>query len=439
MIDLLHKSLSAATLLLIISGVFTVLKADSPVASFDVTRAPFLAKGDGKKDDLRAIQSALDTAGRKGGGIVFLPAGNYLVSGHLRIPAGTTLSGIARAPQLYDPKTPGSTLLAVEGEGQPNGTPFITMEGPNSILDGITVFYPNQKISEKPLAYPWTIRSGEKSNLSLINVLLVNPYQGVDFSTVGSGRHYIRGLYGQPLYRGLQVDKCYDVGRIHDVHFWPFWTLDKKILDFQIANATAFIFQRTDWEMVEGVFCWGYRNGIEFSASADGAMNGQLTNVGLDAVDVGIWIKDTQGPGISISNLSVANDNNGREHIAILGSPGISNSPNRVITGAAYLYINGGSFWGWWNRIIKWENDGVLSMSSSRFAPFQLNGPMAELLTGQIQLQNNTFSMYPGVKPRAGVGILVGPKVKNASIHDNLMNGLSVENPSGRAVVNNNQ
>ncbi|MFN7928607.1 MAG: hypothetical protein U0Y68_11785 [Blastocatellia bacterium] len=140
-----------------------------------------------------ARSAALNTVGAKGGGTVFVPIGNYFIKGHLTIPAGTSLVGIARAPQLYDPKTPGSTLLAVEGAGSTEGTAFITLEGPNSTLEGITVFYPNQIISETPTPYPWTIRGGAQANISLLNVLLVNPYQAVDFAQ-NSSRHYIRGL-----------------------------------------------------------------------------------------------------------------------------------------------------------------------------------------------------------------------------------------------------
>ena len=407
--------------------------------SIDVRRAPYWAKGDGRTDDTRSIQAALDAAGKRGGGIVSLPAGSYLIGGHLRIPAGTTLLGEARAPRLYDPKTPGTTLLAVEGAGSVEGTPFITVDGPNSTLEGVTVFYPNQIVAEKPVAYPWTIRGGAEANISLINLLLVNPYQAVDLSG-GSGRHYIRGLYGQPLSKGLHIDKCYDVGRIEDIHFWPFWTLDKRVLSFQWEQATAFIFQRTDWEMVQNIFCWGYRVGIEFSASKDGAMNGQLINVGLDAVDIGILARETQGPGVSFTNLSIANDNNGREHIAILGVDGEKEASNRVITGTSFIYINGGSFWGAWNRIIRWQTTGVITLANSRLTPFRENGPLIEITAGQATIHDNTISAYPRVRTMPGVAIQIGPLAGSVIFHDNQLNGHTIFNEAGdRATIHNNR
>ncbi len=47
---------------------------------FDVTKAPFNADNTGKKDATAAIQKALDAAGAKGGGVVFLPEGIYRIT-----------------------------------------------------------------------------------------------------------------------------------------------------------------------------------------------------------------------------------------------------------------------------------------------------------------------------------------------------------------------
>jgi hypothetical protein len=123
---------------------------------------PYLAKGDGVTDDTTAIQSALTATGAKGGGIVFLPTGNYYVATHLSVPAHTTLAGVWRAPTAYS-QNKGTTLLAVENNGNTSGVPFITLVGPNSVLEGVTVFYPSQVLNNPPTLYPWTIRAGPSS------------------------------------------------------------------------------------------------------------------------------------------------------------------------------------------------------------------------------------------------------------------------------------
>src|SRR4030042_2012060 len=54
----------------------------------------FGAVGDGKHDDTKAFQQALDQAGRAGGGTVLAPRGVYLIEGHLAVPTAVTLAGI---------------------------------------------------------------------------------------------------------------------------------------------------------------------------------------------------------------------------------------------------------------------------------------------------------------------------------------------------------
>lgn len=70
------------------------------------------------------------------------------------------------------------------------------MSGSNAIIEGISVFYPNQVVSSDPVVYPFTIQ-GTGDDLTVQNVLLVNSYQGIDFATYPCGRHFINGVYGQ--------------------------------------------------------------------------------------------------------------------------------------------------------------------------------------------------------------------------------------------------
>ena len=410
----------------------------------NVRQAPYSGLGDGKADDTKAFQKALDDVGAAGGGIVFVPTGIYLIATHLTVPGGTALVGVGRAPETFSPKAPGSTLLALEGAGSTEGTPFITLLGPNSTLEGITVFYPNQIVSEKPVPYPWTVRGGGGGeNVSIINVLLTNPYQGVDFATNSTARHFVRGLYGQPLFKGIWVDQCYDIGRIQDVHFWPFWSQDKRIVDFTTTNGTAYIFQRTDWEVVEDIFCWGYHVGIEFSASTKGGMNGQMTDIDLDNVDIGLDVNATQPYAVHISNLNIANAGAGTEHVAIWG---------RKSSQAAELSVRGASFWGFIKQVLRWENPGTVSLSDARLIPWNIQRPMMELLAGGALIHDNFFQPYrqehiedywyhdPLRATGNGTAVRIGPGVNNVMLHNNQLNGNRIVNESERGVsLANNQ
>lgn len=205
--------------------------ADSSTAtsSHHLDVSAFGATGDGTTDDTAAFQTALNQAYQAGGGTVFVPPGRYLIATHLIVPHNVTLEGIFTAPPTTPwrsdnpenkPQLAGSVLLAVEGAGKADGTPFIQLNM-NATIKGIAVFYPEQKDTNPPVAYPWTISSSlhGTDNCSIIDILLINPYQAVDFGGRATGRHFIRNLYGAPLFRGLFIDHCIDVGRVENVQF----------------------------------------------------------------------------------------------------------------------------------------------------------------------------------------------------------------------------
>lgn len=286
----------------------TARAAEPPVApsphSLDV-RA-FGAKGDGATDDTAAFQAALDKAYQAGGGSVFVPPGRYLIATHLVVPQNVTLEGIFSAP----PSTPwrndgtlaGSVLLTVAGVGKPDGTPFIQL-GHNATLKGIAVFYPEQKDANPPAAYPWTVSSSLQGadNCSIIDVLLINPYQAVDFGGRATGRHLVRNLNAAPLYRGLFIDHCLDVGRVENVHFWPFWGASGPANEFRLKEGKAFVIGRTDWQHITNCFCIGYETGFQFvrgcspNPAYQGGGNAQIVGGGADLCNRAVHVVEMQG------------------------------------------------------------------------------------------------------------------------------------------------
>ena len=181
-------------------------------------------------DATATFQQALNTVAGNGGGRVRVVSGAYKFSGSLTIPSNVTLEGEFIAPAVPNASLanaatlPASTLMDNGSTLMPTGTvaPFIKLAGSNSSVRGFIIYYPNQSATA-PFAYPPTIQGGGGDNCSVQDMMLVNPWWGIDFETNTSGRHFIRGIYGQPLWVGISVDRCYDVGRISDIHFWPFW------------------------------------------------------------------------------------------------------------------------------------------------------------------------------------------------------------------------
>jgi hypothetical protein len=267
----------------------------------------FGAKGDGKADDTAAFQKALDTAGAAGGGTVMADRGNYFFAGHLVVPKAVTLGGIwtsvpshvgLRNAGLAKPTDDGTTFLVTENEGTEEGAPFITLTD-NSSLSGVVVFYPLQKVDEEPKPYPWSVAMRGR-NCAVLDVELLNPYNGIDASK--NERHLIRNVSGQPLRRGIFVDVIFDIGRIENVHFNPWWSMKPALFQWQQKNGEAFIFGRTDWQYVLNTFCFGYKVGYKFVRTSGGACNGNFLGIGADDCFTALEVEDSERYGLLICN-----------------------------------------------------------------------------------------------------------------------------------------
>ena len=263
------------------------------------------AKGDGKTDDTAAFQKALDAAGKAGGGGVLAPTGNYFFAGHLNVPPAVTLKGVwesvpahngIRDRGLPKPTDDGTTFLITEGAGREDAPPFITLNT-NSTLKGVVLYYPQQNEDDVPKPYPWSVAMRGK-NPAVLDVEMLNPFNGIDTAT--SERHLIRNVHGQPLRRGIFVDAIYDIGRIENVHFNPWWSM-KKPFEWQMANGEAFIFGRTDWQYVLNTFCYGYKVGYKFIQTKAGVCNGNFLGLGADDCRTAVVVEQSAPFGLLIT------------------------------------------------------------------------------------------------------------------------------------------
>ena len=192
-----------------------------------------------------------------------------------------------------------------------------------------------------------------------MDVLLVNPYQAVDFGTFPAGRHFIKGLYGQPLYRGLFIDQCYDVGRIEDVHFWSFWGgWDGELHDFMRAEAVAFILGKTDWEFLTRLLLHRLPHRLPLRANQAGPGNCLLTQCGSDIGPTAVRVESVQAhAGISFVNgqfmagIEVAKTNTGPVKFTACGFWGIPTTDHHaLLEGAGHTTFSGCHFIGWGQR-----------------------------------------------------------------------------------------
>ncbi len=258
-------------------------------------------------DSTDTLQQALNAASSAGGGVVELPSGRFRFDGCLRLPAGVTLQGTYRLPPTVvnkDEKPTGTTLLTYANRGKPEGEPFITLSGSNSAVIGVVIIYPEWSQSDvPPIPYPPCIASRDTDNVGVLDCCLLNPYEGIHFEL--AHRHLVRNVTGYPIWRGLFVDQCYDIGHIENIHFWPFglsYKPDDPYCKWININGVAFEFARSDWHYVSNTFCFGYGRGYYFSDHGHGGTNGNFLGIGADSCRRAVLVEQSQKQGLLITN-----------------------------------------------------------------------------------------------------------------------------------------
>lgn len=388
------------------------------------------AKGDGVTDDTEAVQQAVDTISREGGGVLRLGRGQYRFNGRLNVPKGVTIEGIwtsvpahngIRDAGLPKPTEDGTTLLVYGDAGTEDAPAFITLNT-NCTLKGVCIYYPEQKEEGPPVAYPWAIAMRGK-NPAVVDVEILNPYNGIDASD--NERHLIRNVHGQPLRRGVYVDSIYDIGRLENVHFNPWWSMKPGLFEWQMANGEAFIFGRSDWQYVHNTFCFGYKIGYHFIQSKSGVCNGNFLGIGADDCWTAVQIDQSAPYGILITN---------GEFVSFHGP-----DPTMVVAGAEHSgsvrFVNC-AFWGPCKQIAKIGGSGTVGFSDCTFVQWDKGNEGRHA----IQVESGTV-LIRGSEFRANrPQIRLGEGVRRAVISENVVRGqVRIQNESkGNVVIGNN-
>lgn len=347
----------------------------------------FGAIGDGKTDNTEAFQKALNSLGQPGG-TVEVPPGQYRFEGSINIPQSVTLRGPwnsvtahngCRDQGLPKPTDDGATLIVTANAGKPEAEPFITLNT-NSVLQGFVLYWIDQKDNDIPTPYPWGIQMRGK-NPTVENVEMLNPYNAIDASN--NERALIRNIHGQPLYRGIYVDKIYDIGRIENVHFNPWWSMKPKLFQWQMENGRAFVFKRTDWHYVLNTFCFGYFVGYEFGGSESGLCNGNFLGIGADSCHTSVLVEQSAIFGILITN---------GEFVAMKGDNPIEVVVSKDNYGS--VRFSNCSFWGPSEQIARISGRGTIGFSDCEFCQWDRNNqgkPAIQVDGGSVMIRGCNF------------------------------------------------
>lgn len=272
-----------------------------------------------EEDATPRIQSAINTVAEAGGGVVFLQPGWYRLAGRLALKEGVTLRGD------YDPSQPGeapraTVLMPTADRGDESAPAAITLE-PGTGLRELVIWYPDQRPAD-PAPYPWTIRTSQErtgDNTTILNVAIVNPWQGIKIGPESNELHTIRNVRMTPLKCGLSLDSTTDIGRLMDVDLsheaWsqsgfanaPHEPAEQRAVnDLLRQQAIGIDMGRSDWEYIYRVRASGLNVGLQCRAGERGTANAVMLDCQLTDCETALRLDRLNSIGLSVSYCTLA-------------------------------------------------------------------------------------------------------------------------------------
>ena len=384
---------------------------DWVISDFVVTDPRFGAKAEPGFDNRSAFQNAIDAAYNNGGGVVYIPVGNYefrstqTATRNVRVRQGTEqtmkdfnyqyvlnlppsvqLRGDWADPELNNGKVLGTILEVRVGKNAPNynGTVeswwndtqagnalrttytsiadrFIDMREGTGVTN-LSIWYPEQDINDiKP--YPWTLFQATGDCATIENVTLVNTYNG--FYSAPSELHYVLNSYITALNTGIEIHVCTDIGRVENVKVDPkYWANSglpgspslAKVTGYTRANGTGFNMHRSDWEYVSYLYVSGYKTGMWIGREPgySDTPNAQLYEIHIKNCGTGLYVQAVNPYGLLISNST-------------FGAEKDDNAVYFFNDFKTSVQFNGVDFTG---PIVSDGSDGVISFESCTFSEY---------------------------------------------------------------------
>lgn len=356
----------------------------------------FGAVGNGSTDDTAAIQAAINAVKATNGAYALhVPAGVYRLTSAVTIDKAVHIIGAGASPYQGAIGTRGGGSwfhLDHMGKG------FIVQDA--TILSGVCFEHfgtyrtqPAPTSGWAPTAYDYDIYC-VNSDVTINEVILLNPTKGLKLTNTQAGRFTIHRLRGQPLEIGIDIDECYDLPQISNVHFWPYWQDNNFVHTYTMANLDALFFRRVDNPQLCNIFTIFARAGLRITQSAAGTVSKLLlTNADFDRGNFGIWIDSTV---TTITSSKITN-------VSTFGEPGVAGTKAVFIQGSnVQLQMDNVSFDGCQQNAIRVEGSGnFLSIGNCEINNFNQSGagfPAVEALNGNtIQ-----FAVVPKVTGGGG-------------------------------------
>ena len=323
-----------------------------------------LTPADCASDASGVIGKAIELAAANGGGTVFLEAGEYVLEAPVTVKTSVILCGAADPTGNADPKAQ-TVLLMKHGRNDPDGDPGITLEACSGVRNLVFV-YPEQSLSD-PVPYAVTVRQHGLDSATLENVVMANPWRGIQCGPDGNELHYIKNVEITPLNIGFYIDMTTDIGRIEGLRFTPDCCAKYTGADigdvraYMLENTTGLFMARSDWEYVYGITAEYCAVGINITRVKDSGPNAQISSVKLENCGIGIRLVNVNPFGIALSDSVIAADIDGLE--AAVKTEGTFET---IMQLCGVDFIGGG-----YKSVIAHEGTGQLSFADCSFTGYK--------------------------------------------------------------------
>ena len=252
----------------------------------------------GQEDSTKAINAQIKAVYNNGGGTVYMPAGQYKVTGTIEVLPFVSLVGD------YDEKGTGQTGTVILAEMANAADPVFKIGGSAGVV-GLSVYYPGQTIeSVIPYGYTFDIPGGaagaEYYMLSTVKDCKVfNGYQGVHAGSVNE-QFNIENLCGTFLRSALDLYDSADASTVSCVRasasYWAECSLGSaplsKIISYTQENGEAFIFGDLEWVSFASLFCESYETGMHIVKGPRAKFSGLIYDLTIDDCEHGLLVED---------------------------------------------------------------------------------------------------------------------------------------------------
>ncbi len=315
-------------------------------AAIVLNQGSYLLDASGHADCTAMIQAALDDCAYTGGGVVWLPAGYYRVTGQLKIPTYVTLRGDWQDPDtISNPAQCNYGTILIADLPTNDTSPLIYMSGAAGVR-GLTIYYPSQSLSNiQQNAYAiynegQVLSKADRALHTIKDITMINAFKGIglcdtlidtDAASSKAEQSYILNVKGTFLDTGIynfnSSENGGTIGFTANASYWanflssPAYThissvltpaqttiTETAIISYTSANGTALHIGDLESDYFSDISIDGYLYGIRVSAGARTTYYGDLFHMNLQHCGTGIQFDALSGFGVNIACSVVKNN-----------------------------------------------------------------------------------------------------------------------------------